>query len=116
MYSDNNLLIYTNDKTVSMFSSEEEIHQGDPLGGPLGPALFSITIQHTLLESQKANPNVTCLAYLDDVLSWGQLMQLYQQNDLRSSFHQLDWKSKTRNVNCFFLPHQPLLMSHFLFQ
>ena len=36
-YSDSNPLIYTNGKTVSMFSSEEGIHQRDPLG----PALFS---------------------------------------------------------------------------
>ena len=46
MYSDSNPLIYTNGKTVSTFSSEEGIHQGDPLG----PAIFSITIQYTLLE------------------------------------------------------------------
>ena len=84
MYSDSNPLIYyTNGKTVSMFSLEEGIHQGDPLG----PALFSITIQHTLLELQKANPNVTCLAYLDDVFVLGPIDAVVSaSNDLRSSF------------------------------
>ena len=44
-------------------------------------------------------------------------MQLYQHRIISDlPFHQLDWKSKTKNVNCFLLPHQSLLMSHFLFE
>ena len=83
MYSDISSLVYTNGKRVSILSSEEGIHQGDPLG----PALFSIAIQSSLLEVQRANPNVTCLAYLDDVFILGPVDAVVAASaDLRSSF------------------------------
>ena len=50
-------------KKATVLSSEEGVHQGDPLE----PCLFSITIQDILVKIQKANPNAVILAYLDDV-------------------------------------------------
>ena len=46
--------------------SKVGVHQGDPVG----PALFSFAIHRILDNLQDSNPEITVLAYLDDVFLW----------------------------------------------
>ena len=67
MYSGVNPLVYLQESTPIILSSEEGIHQGDPLG----PALFSSAIHNILVSLQEQNQDVRVLAYLDDVFLLG---------------------------------------------
>ena len=67
MYSGfNDLIICQGNSTVSL-SSQEGVHQGDPLG----PALFSTAIHPVLLKVQSNHDDVTVLAYLDNIIILG---------------------------------------------
>ena len=63
MYSNPSPLVYIKNKSVVIIQSEEGVHQGDPLA----PALFAAAIHPVLLSLQENHPNVTILAYLDDI-------------------------------------------------
>ena len=67
MYSGVNPLVYLQESTPIILSSEEGIHQGDPLG----PALFSSAIHNILVSLQEQNQDVRVRAYLDDVFLLG---------------------------------------------
>ena len=67
MYSGVGPLIFLQQNGPVILSSQEGIHQGDPLG----PVLFSIAVHQALLDLQTDNPGVQVLAYLDDVFLVG---------------------------------------------
>ncbi|XP_062517793.1 uncharacterized protein LOC134193028 [Corticium candelabrum] len=67
MYGHVSSLVYTKGHSTVILQSQEGVHQGDPLG----PSLFSITIQPLLSKVQKQHPRVQTLAYLDDVFLIG---------------------------------------------
>ena len=67
VYSDINPLIYLQRSHPVILSTQEGVHQGDPLG----PALFSIAMQPILEDLQSHNKEVTILTYLDDVYLLG---------------------------------------------
>ena len=67
MYGGFSSLLYMEGGTPVTISSEEGVHQGDPLG----PALFAAAIHSILRDLQKKFPGVTILAYLDDVFLLG---------------------------------------------
>ena len=56
-------LIYLQGDSPVILSSEEGIHQGDPLG----PVLFATAIQELLTKLQNDHPCVVVSTYLDDV-------------------------------------------------
>ena len=60
--------MYRHEDRSTILSSDEGIHQGDPLG----PFLFSVAIQDSLTELQKKHSEVIFLAYPDDVFILGQ--------------------------------------------
>ena len=67
MYGHVSSLVYTKGHSTVILQSQEGVHQGDPLG----PSLFSITIQPLLSKVQMQHPRVQTLAYLDDVFLIG---------------------------------------------
>ena len=83
MYSEINPLVLLQDQSTIILTSEEGVHQRDPLG----PMLFSLGIQSLLCDVQSNHPSVTVLAYLDDVFLIGSLEEaLASLDDLKSSF------------------------------
>ena len=65
-----------------ILSSQQGVHQGDPLG----PVLFSVTIHPILNDLQLRNRDVVVLAYLDDIFILGPSDDtLSAFNDLKSS-------------------------------
>ena len=67
MYSGSSPLVYLMDNVSMVLSSEEGIHQGDPLG----PVLFSLGIHNILTTIQCKFQDIVVLAYLDDVILVG---------------------------------------------
>ena len=63
MYSGFGPLVFLQNNVPVILSSQEGIHQGDPLG----PVLFSLGIQQTLVDLQSNFQAIRLLAYLDDV-------------------------------------------------
>lgn len=69
MYSRSGPLIFRNGNDVHVLSSQEGIHQGDPLG----PILFSLALHPILLDLQSKHTTIQVLAYLDDMFLIGPL-------------------------------------------
>ena len=67
MYSGSSPLVYLMDNVSIVLSSEEGIHQEDPLG----PVLFSLDIHNILTTIQCKFQDIVVLAYLDDVILVG---------------------------------------------
>ena len=67
MYGGFNSLVFMEGGTAVAISSEEGIHQGDPLG----PALFATAIHPILRDLQERFQEIHILAYLDDVFLLG---------------------------------------------
>ena len=72
MYSGSNPLVYLMDNVSMVLSSEEGIHQGDPLG----PVLLSLGIHNILATIQCKFQDIVVLAYLDDVFLVGSLFNV----------------------------------------
>ena len=101
MYSTDSSLIYQNGKTLHIIPSEEGVHQGDPLG----PFLFSIAIHQSLGETQSQNPEVRCLAYLDDIFMVGQSDHVFSTFvDLKSNFNTLGLQIQDKKCEVFCPP------------
>ena len=87
VYSDINPLIYLQRSHPVILSSQEGVHQGDPLG----PALFSIAMQLILEDLQSHNKEVIILAYLDDVYLRGSPDRVFHVFErLRSAFSDIN--------------------------
>ena len=87
VYSDINPLIYLQRSHLVILSSQDGVHQGDPLG----PALFSIAMQLILEDLQSHNTEVTILAYLDDVYLLGSPDRVFHVFErLRSAFSDIN--------------------------
>ena len=67
MYLNINSLVFLQKEKPVILTSQQGVHQGDPLG----PALFSTAIHPFLMDTQKTNPGIRVLAYLDDVFLLG---------------------------------------------
>ena len=67
MYLNINSLVFLQKENPVILTSQQGVHQEDPLG----PALFSTAIHPFLMDTQKANPGILVLAYLDDVFLLG---------------------------------------------
>lgn len=76
--------IWQENSPVSL-SSEEGIHQGDPLG----PVLVSIAVHQTLLYLQNDNPGVKILAYFDDVFLVGPANRVLRFEEVKPVFHRI---------------------------
>ena len=86
MYAGFGPLIYLQGDSPVILSSEEGIHQGDPLG----PVLFATAIQELLTKLQNDHPCVVVLAYLDDVFLVGpsdNVLAVFE--DLKPMFHNI---------------------------
>ena len=82
MYSNASSLIYVKGGDVITVRSEEEVHQGDPLG----PFLFSAALQPILESLQENHNNLTVLAHLDDLFVVGKFARMQPFiSDLQSS-------------------------------
>ena len=79
MYGSPRFLIFMQGTSSVFISSEEGIHQGDPIG----PALFVTAIHPVLKELQKHHPRIHLLAYMDAVFLLG------SSEDVSSAFHDL---------------------------
>ena len=87
MYSKPSSLIYTKNPSVVPIQSEERIHQGNPLG----PALFATAIHPNLHLLQQQHPNVTILAYLDDIYVVGPSnCCMSVLSDIKASFEKIN--------------------------
>ena len=67
MYTQPSSLVFIKGMEPVVISSEQGVHQGDPLG----PVLFSMGIHPILIKLQESHKNVVVLAYLDDVYLLG---------------------------------------------
>ena len=67
MYGNSSPLVYVKGKETVIISSEEGVHQGDPLG----PVLFALGIHPTITKIQADYPEIVVLAYLDDIFLLG---------------------------------------------
>ena len=67
MYSGFGPLVFLQNNVPVILSSQKDIHQGDPVG----PVLFSLGIQQTLVDLQSNFQAIRVLAYLDDVFLVG---------------------------------------------
>ena len=89
MYGVSSPLIFQKGSESVILSSEQGVHQGDPLG----PVLFATSIHSTLVALQAKFPEVVLLAYLDDVFIVGQNnMALQVFASLEESFLPLNLK------------------------
>ena len=83
MYSAFSDLVISRGNSTVILSSQEGVHQGDPLG----PVLFSIAIHPVLLDLQSAHRDVVVLAYLDDIFVLGPPSKaMLAFDDLKSAF------------------------------
>ena len=62
-------LVFNGGHDTHLLTSQEGVHQGDPLG----PALFSVTLHPFILDVQRKHPTIQVLAYLDDIFLVGPL-------------------------------------------
>ena len=76
-YGSSSFLIFMQGTSSVFISSEEGVHQRDPLS----PALFATAIHPVLKELQKHHPRIHLLAYLDDEFLLG------SSEDVLSAFH-----------------------------
>ena len=67
MYGHSGSLVFATDSEHVILSSEEGVHQGDPLG----PFLFAVGIHDLVSRVQAEHPEAVVLAYLDDVFIIG---------------------------------------------
>ena len=82
MYGNSSPLIYVNGNDAVLISSEEGVHQGDPIG----PVLFAVTIHPALQSMQEKYESLTFLAYLDDIFVIGPSEEAVNAlSDLKSS-------------------------------
>ena len=83
MYGHCGYLVCVQGNDTVILKSEEGVHQGDPLG----PALFSLALQHPLLSLQEQHPDVVFLAYLDEVFLLGPAESILSAfDDMKRSF------------------------------
>ena len=68
MYAEASDLLYQMESETVLITSEEGVHQGDPLG----PSLFSLAIHPIVSQLQRDHHNVRILAYLDDIFILGE--------------------------------------------
>ena len=74
------------DLDTIIIPSQEDVHQGDPLG----PTLFATTIHPVIKSIQEKHRDLTVLAYLDDIFVVGRAEQaMFLLSDLKSSLQQL---------------------------
>ena len=86
MHAGSGPLIYLQGDSPVILSSEEGIHQGNPLG----PVMFATAIQELLTKLQNDHPCVVVLAYLDDVFlvgPYGNVLAVFE--DLKPMFHNI---------------------------
>ena len=83
MYLNINSLVFLQKEKPVILTSQQGVHQGYPLG----PALFSTAIHPFLMDTQKANPGIRVLAYLDDVFLLGPSSEVLSAlENLRAAF------------------------------
>ena len=85
IYSGFSPLIFCQENSTILHTAEEGVQQGDPLG----PALFSVSIQSLLqsLQENSKHPHIHVLAYLDDVFLIRPLGQTIPAlEDMKASF------------------------------
>ena len=98
MYSGFSPLLFQKGEESYLLSSQEGVHQGNPLG----PILFSLTIHPLLVDLQKSHPLIHTLAYLDDVFLVGPLDGVLSAfNDLRGSTSQVGLSIATNKCEIF---------------
>ena len=98
MYSGFSPLLFQKGEESYLLSSQEGVHQGDPLG----PILFSLTIHPLLVDLQKSHPLIHTLAYLDDVFLVDPLDGVLSAfNDLRGSTSQVGLSIATNKCEIF---------------
>ena len=99
MYSSLSPLVYLQGDHTVVLSSEEGVHQGDPLV----PVLFSAGIQLLLSKLQEKYPAITLLAYLDDVFAVGEPTSVF--SFLEEIVVQVDCFTSSRTQVSKFSPH-----------
>ena len=101
MYWHSGALVFASDTGVKLLSSEEGVHQGDPLG----PALVALGMHDSICRLQADHPEVVVLAYLDDVFILGEdSSALNAFESLKSSFsgiHLVVTIEEVRNLFAF---------------
>ena len=81
-----------------ILSSQEDVHQGDPLGS----ALFSIAMQPILKDLQSHNKEVTILAYLEDVYLLGSPDRVFHVFErLRSAFSGINFMIEEKKCEIY---------------
>ncbi|XP_062498931.1 uncharacterized protein LOC134176271 [Corticium candelabrum] len=98
MYSGFGDLIVSKGSSTVKISSQEGVHQGDPLG----PVLFSIAIHPLLLKLQSNQAGIMVLAYLDDIFLLGppnEAMVAFE--NLRSDFSSIGLEISSSKCEVF---------------
>ena len=98
MYSRCNPLIFCHGEQPHVLSSQEGVHQRDPLG----PMLFSAAIHPLLVDLQESHPKTRVLAYLDDVFLLGPIQYVSSAFDkLKCSLPQIGLSIATKKCELF---------------
>ena len=86
MYSGFGPLVFNDGQDTHLLTSQEGVHQGDPLG----PALFSVALHPFILGLQQNHPTIQVLAYLDDIFLVGPLEGVLSGlDDMKSDLQQI---------------------------
>ena len=98
VYSRCNPLISCHGEQPHVLSSQEGVHQGDPLG----PMLFSAAIHPLLVDLQESHPTTRFLAYLNDFFLLGPIQYVSSAFDeLKCSLPQIGLSIATKKCELF---------------
>ena len=74
----------------------------NPSGGPTWSLPFSVAFQQSLSDLQLTNPEVSCLAYLDDIFIMGPPDKVFSAFvDLKSAFNPLELEIQDKKCEVF---------------